>query len=80
MSMPSQLVTVVTEAGAQTAYARADGREHQATSSSAELAARLAAAGVHRVQLPDVASAERLREGMWRVTFRHGALVQEAAR
>jgi hypothetical protein len=80
MSMVSQLITVATEAGCFVAYARSGTLEHEATSTSAELAVRLAAAGVHRLQLVDVASAQRLQPGTWRVTFRHGALVQEASR
>lgn len=76
----TQLVTIETAAGGFTAYARQGAREHQATATSPELAARLAAAGLHGLQLIDVRGAERLKPGTWSCTFRHGALVQEGSR
>jgi hypothetical protein len=78
--MATQLVQVETGAGGFTAYARHANREHSATATSPDLAARLAATGLHSLQLVDVKSAERVQPRTWRVTFRHGALVQEAAR
>lgn len=76
----TQLVTVESSPCGYIAYARKGPREHQVKSTSADLAARLAAAGLHQRCLVDVKSVAHIGARVWQVYFRHGALVQEAAR
>ncbi len=79
MTLPTQLVAIETRAGGFSAIARASNREHQASASSPDLAARLAAAGLHGLSLSEVQSCQRESPGLWKVTFKYTAFKRRSA-
>jgi hypothetical protein len=59
--------------------ARTSTREHTATATSPDLAARLAAVGLHGLSLSEVQSSHREGQGLWKVTFKYTAFKRRSA-
>lgn len=72
--MHNLVVHVTPGPGSFSAAAKRGPQEHNAVSTSPEMAARMAAAGLLRLHLADV-QAVKAADGIWTATPRHGALI-----